>query len=141
VQSPGGKARRKWFRAEALIPHGPLGLVHHFERSKAAHVVVDERRAGAQSESYGGVGRLGLVPDQHESPGHTQIHHQDPAPAQTGNDILPPPVHGFEVPAFQASGKIPRRLAKDIGVQNPDAFDRFSGQHGEEASNNRLDFR
>ena len=93
-------------QAKESIAHGPFRLVHRLQRSKAAHVVVDEDGPRAQGKAYGGVGRPCLVLGQHEAAGHTQVHDQDRIPCEARNDVLPSPVNGFEYPAPQAGGKV-----------------------------------
>ena len=141
VQSPCGEARREWFGAETPITLGPFRLVHHLQGSEAAHVVVDQHRAWAQGESYGGVSRPSLVPSQDEAAGHTKVHDQDRALGKVRDDVFPPSVDGLESSAPQTGGKIPRRLTNHVRVQHLEAFDRLSGQCGEEAANNRFDLR
>jgi hypothetical protein len=141
VQALGRKGRRERFRAEALITYGPFGFVHHLQGAETAHVVVDEWRTGAQGEPHGRVGCLNSVPSQHESAGHTEVHHQDRTLVEASDNIFPPAMDGLELSAPQAGGESPGRLTKDVGVQHLETFDRFTRKCGEKVSNNGLDLR
>ena len=141
MHPPGGKGRRERFGAKTSIAHGPFRPVHHLQRSKAAHVVVDELGTGAQGKAHGGVGHQRPVLGEHEAAGHAQVHDQDRTFGEVRNDVFPPSVNGFEYPAAQAGGKIPRWLAKDVRVQDPEVFDGLTGKGRAKASDDGLDFR
>jgi len=134
-----GIGRRERFGAEMSIAHRPFCPAHHFQRSKAAHVVVDEFGTGAQGKAHGGVGHRRLVSGEHEAAGHAQVHDQDRTFGEVRNNVFPPSVDGLEYTAPQAGGKIPRWFAKDVRVQNPEVFDGFAGKGGAKAPDDGFD--
>ena len=67
MQPSCGKGRRERLWAKTSIAPGPFRFVHHLQRPKTAHVVVDEYGTRAQSKTYGGVGRPRRVPGPYEA--------------------------------------------------------------------------